>query len=67
MKTLVAILDFQFVCVTMLQATRRLSAFYCGCYNSPNVIIGIPKVSLLVNRNKRVSVKKILSVQIVYI
>jgi hypothetical protein len=63
-QTLVAILDFQFACVTRLQATLKLT-FYCNCNDSPNVIIGILKVNLLVKRNTRGSLPIIVSVHIV--
>jgi hypothetical protein len=65
LQTLVAILDFQFACVTSLHGTMRLATFYCNCNDSPNVIIGNLKVNLLVNRNTKGSVQIIMSVQIV--
>jgi hypothetical protein len=65
LQTPVAILDFQFACVTRLQGTLRLQTFYCNCNDSPNVIIGILKVNLLVNRNMRGSVQITMSVKIV--
>jgi len=53
----VSILDFQFTCVTRLQATLRLASFYNNFNNSPNVIIGIPNVNFLVSRNTKGTVQ----------